>query len=146
MSKPTEPPPLQSLWGALNAPEPEEEEQEGELRQVRFRGRAYSIFLPAPSPDKALELIGRICKHMLKEPGFKTHLEKFGLFTKAPPQSHLTLDMKGFELYAAASSLHVHSAQTLALDHLASALSSGKEKFPELASILLESQLKVVRH
>lgn len=145
MSEPTTPPPLQSLWGALNAPEPEEEEQV-ELRQVRFRGRAYSIILSAPSPDKALELIGRICKHILKEPGFKAHLEKFGLFVKPPPQSHLILDMKGFELYAAASSLHVHSAQTLALDHLASALSSGKEKFPELAAILLECQLKVIRH
>lgn len=146
MKPPSSPPPLQSLWGALNAPEPEVEELQGDLHPVRIRGRAYSIFLPAPSSDSALELLGRICDHLLKDPATRTHLTKFGLFQKPPPQSHVTLDLKGHTIYAAASSLHVHLAEILALDHLASALATGREKFPELAAILLECQLKVVRH
>lgn len=146
MSKPESPPQLKSLWEALSAPEPEAEEKDGALQNVRFRGRAYSMIIPAPSADKALELLGRICNHMLKEPAFRSHFEKFGLYQKPPPQSHLTLDMKGVVLYAVASSLRVHSAQILALDHLSSALATGREKFPELAAIMLESQLKIIRH
>mgnify|MGYP000208037035 CR=1 FL=1 len=146
MSKPTDPPPLKSLWGALSEPEQPEQEEEGPLKNVRFRGRAYSIVVPAPSSEKALDLIWRIITHLAKDRSFVSHMEKFGLHLKAPPQSHLTIDLKGGTLYAVSSSTFLRSAEILALDHLASCLATGKEKFPELASILLECNLKVIRH
>lgn len=145
MSKPTTPPPLKSLWGALSSPEPEIEEAPTELRPVRIRGRAYAIFVPAPSSDAALELLGRICDHLFKDPETKAYLAKFGLFDKPPPQSHLVIDLKGHDVYAAASSIHVSTAQILAIDHLASALSTGRQKFADLDKILLQCELKVVR-